>query len=165
MQTDLILESAIVVRLMNSFGLFTKEIPTIKTVQFVHPDFPNLWSARVNMSDNTYVCANICEKKETHWAIIKFIDNDKEQPLRYCIHCGDPYIIENDTENYILLLDTSDKDKIFDIHNPSFLIISNLFKGLEEIREYVPHWLPYEATKEDIRYVHEFVKYSESDGV
>ena len=154
---DYMLEASIVYRIMDSFGLFTKELPTIKTEQYRNQKFPNLWSARVNLFEHTHISANLCTSNKLHhnfhYLTIKFTDDNQDQPIIYCLVCNEAdYLMD-----HIFLYDTNNKQE-FKTHKPSALIIANLLKGFEEIREYVPHWLPYEATQEDIKIIHAFAK-------
>ncbi len=147
------LQASITVRILDSLGVVSREMPDIRESQYLVK--PKIWSGKVELSENDSVVFLYSEDSDMKFMITKFISKASTESYSnwYCFVCGD--IVTEDPELNKMFSSYTEKNNKF--REVSFFEMANILRGFEMIRTNMPYWLPNKPTTNDIDSLSTFI--------
>ena len=145
------LQSSIVLRIIDSLGVFTKSMPDIRNEFFKVKD-ENAYAAMVNLSDKNAIITLYCEAGENKYMVTRAF-HEKKKTIWYCLACFD-YNDDNPDLNQVYTLNVNDDKYIFS--QTSFIEKANLLVTFECIRNFFSGWEIYSPSNDDLDTLYKF---------
>jgi len=144
------LESAIVLRIIDCLGIFSKDMPDIRNHNFA-TKVNNIWAIKNNIENyNSIVIlySEIGDKK----VLLSSMGADKDTWV--CVVCGDAEEESVEMNKVYLLNIIKDKWSIREIDT---IELANLFTTFECFRTFFSGWEQYDAKEEELSIIKKFV--------
>ncbi len=157
-----LLTSAAVIRIFESIGLISKEMPSIKREAFQHTD--NVWTGKIPLSnDNSFLLTVYVELENIKYAAMTMCSEDVKESFWYYVVCGDE-TCENVDMNKIIV--TGEVSKTDDDKKQTYKVLSEIscydlydfLKGFEIVRTYMIEIEPIKVEDSVVKKVLEFSK-------
>lgn len=158
-----LLTSAAVIRVFESIGLISKEMPSIKREAFQHSD--NVWAGKIPVTnDNSFLLTVYVELENIKYAAMTMCSDDNKESFWYYVVCGDE-TCENVEMNKIIVtgevnqINDGDKKQTYKVLSEiSCYDLYDFLKGFEIVRTYMIEIEPIKVEDSIVKKVLEFSK-------
>ena len=148
------LESSIALRIMDCFGIFTKDMPDIRS-DFFKVGKQNIWAlCTTSDKDGDFFCL-YAEKSDKKYLVSSIGTEADKSKLWLCIIAGDP-AEENPDMNRIFILKTAAENK-WVIRETDTIEAANMLVTFECFRQFFNGWTQYKPTENDMFVIKKFI--------
>lgn len=151
------LQSAVVLRILDVLGIFSKDMFDIRNEIYYISD--STWAGKLKIDDDNQIIFLYSEKNEYKYMITKYLSSASKSNWFNLVSLD---VEDVDLNKAYISLEIEKELKFREI---SYMEISDLLKGFELIRQYMPSWLRYDPQKEDLDMLNKFINSIELESI
>jgi len=144
------LQSAIVIRILDVLGIFSKDMSDIRNDNYNITD--SIWAGKLKIDDDNQIIFLYSEKNESKYMITKYLSSAEKSNWFNLVSLDQE---EPDLNKMYISIEIEKNLKFREI---SYIELADALRGFELIRQYMPSWLRYEPKKEDLDILDKFIK-------